>query len=550
MQVSHRGKYSIERLIALEEYTRSTSLLRVWLVCLGTPVPIVVLVILQESLPLEGPEEGWRTNWGFWIRAAILGGMTSHGITIQLNYLMQGINASPYQLSLLFVVMAIGYTACSIVVASFWIFPIPFMTLVMTPSFLLLLIGSMRVILGRSTFQTMLVKRDQLQRLNNAVSIQVLMAVLYPAYQVLFNSLSGSIYELPAFLLLPVIKVVLKNLVALCLVDTADLIPENIMFTVHFFNAVYLATCMQISSSSFAVAVVMVIDLTETAITLNSIYRSSASIMKHLHRTIGPTASGGLVAAACALCQCHEKFTKEERSQVQVHSFFPHQITPAGRKTLANLDSCIKPGPRSSNTQSMPTMQTIAYATTDHFRVLFSHQWGALIHPAVPMKLIQSKMVNVKKSSSRDVVTAVPSVQHITTLRKTLSIMFTIECIVLSEYVEFVIPLLYSNYVVMMVNLPSARYHTEMAGVSEANVGSTVQAVIIYGLFELASFVLFIFIVKKSCGIQALYHLAFVLETQMMSIQSKIMGWMLITLGFRVVHFGTLRTTLHYFVAL
>lgn len=267
-QVSHRGKYSIERLIALEEYTRSTSLLRVVLVCLGTPLPLIILVILQESLPLERPEDGWRANWGFWIRAAILGGITSHGITVQLNYLLQGINVSLRQFAFQFVFMAITYTAASVMVASLWVFPIPYMIIVMTLPFLLLMVGSMRAILGPSTFRSVLADRDQLQRFHRAVSIQVLMVVMYPAYQVLFKSVSGSAYELPVFLLLPVVKMVLKNLVSFCLADIADLIPENIIFTVHFFNAVYLATCMQSSSSSFAVVVIMIIDLAETGISL------------------------------------------------------------------------------------------------------------------------------------------------------------------------------------------------------------------------------------------------------------------------------------------
>eukprot|EP00644_Phytophthora_capsici_P003191 jgi/Phyca11/504350/fgenesh2_kg.PHYCAscaffold_7_\ len=38
---------------------------------------------------------------------------------------------------------------------------------------------------------------------------------------------------------------------------------------------------------------------------------------------------------------------------------------------------------------------------------------------------------------------------------------------------------------------------------------------------------------------KAMYQLAFVLETQMAPIQGKLMFWMLLTLCFRLVHFGT-----------
>ncbi|EEY62864.1 uncharacterized protein PITG_15295 [Phytophthora infestans T30-4] len=193
------------------------------------------------------------------------------------------------------------------------------------------------------------------------------MAVAYPAYQLLFNSVARSAYELPVFLLLLALKIALKNLVSLDLAELADLIPENIIFTNHFFNAIYLAT------------------------SLYGIYRSSTRIMKQLRHTIGPSMSEDkLLFAAYLLCHCYGKFTKEERAQVQ----------------------------------------------------------------------------------------------HIASLRKTLATLFTIECMILAEYVEFVIPLLYGNYILMMVHLPSARYHTELTGVNEENVVSTVHMVFLYGLLE------------------------------------------------------------------
>ncbi|KAF1787620.1 hypothetical protein GQ600_269 [Phytophthora cactorum] len=50
LQVSYRGnKYSVERLLALDEYTEKTSVLRVAMVVSGALVPMVILVISQES---------------------------------------------------------------------------------------------------------------------------------------------------------------------------------------------------------------------------------------------------------------------------------------------------------------------------------------------------------------------------------------------------------------------------------------------------------------------------------------------------------------------
>eukprot|EP00644_Phytophthora_capsici_P001147 jgi/Phyca11/129617/e_gw1.86.98.1 len=374
------------------------------------------------------------------------------------------------------------------------------------------------------------------------------MAVLYPGYQLLFKTATATYYELPVLLLLPVIKILLKNLVALSLKDLVDLIPENIIFTVHFFNAIYLATCMQSASSTFAIATVLIIDIVETGVAILGIYQSSTRIMNQLHEILGSTTTPDtpetLLEAAYQLCYYHDKFTKEERSQIQVRSCLPYQLSVEARTILDNLDkSTLTMGPtlrRASNTQSMPTIKRITSSVPDlpALRLLFCHPWGTKIQPIVPVQSINVKLVHSARNRNLLAVAAVPSVLHIVTLRSTLTTLFTIECMVMAEYTEFVIPLLYGQYIIMMVHLPSAQYHTELAGVTEENVGSTVQTMIIYGLLELVSFVLLVLLLRKSCGVKALYHLAFVLENHTLSVQSKIIGWMLLTLGFRIIHFG------------
>ncbi|KAF4035978.1 hypothetical protein GN244_ATG11975 [Phytophthora infestans] len=390
----------------------------------------------------------------------------------------------------------------------------------MIPAFLMLFGCTVRVLLpvGASTLRDILANRRQFVV---AVNTQAVMAVAYPAYQLLFNSVARSAYELPVFLLLLALKIALKNLVSLDLAELADLIPENIIFTNHFFNAIYLATCMQSASSTFAVSAIIIIDLLETGIALYGIYRSSTRIMKQLRHTIGPSMSEDkLLFAAYLLCHCYGKFTKEERAQVQLDD--------------DNLN--VGPSfPPSTNTQSMPTITNVlpfdCGQPTDS-------RWSTMIQPVGPTRRAAVQVTRSKQSRNVNAITAVPSVQHIASLRKTLATLFTIECMILAEYVEFVIPLLYGNYILMMVHLPSARYHTELTGVNEENVVSTVHMVFLYGLLEFGSFILLMLLLKRGCGLQALYHLAFVLETQMLPIQSKIVGWMLITLGFRVVHFG------------
>lgn len=73
----------------------------------------------------------------------------------------------------------------------------------------------------------------------------------------------------------------------------------------------------------------------------------------------------------------------------------------------------------------------------------------------------------------------------------------------------------------VMVHLPSSRYHLEMTGITSDNVEGKVQAVFAYALLELLSFLVMVVFVQRNC---ILHHLAFVLETHMPLIQDKLMA--------------------------
>jgi len=127
---------------------------------------------------------------------------------------------------------------------------------------------------------------------------------------------------------------------------------------------------------------------------------------------------------------------------------------------------------------------------------------------------------------------------HRKILRETLEVLFTSECLLLIEYLESIIPVFYGTFILLVVNLPSAPYHMDLVGVTPENVGDTVLHVYMYALLEFASFVMLTLLMMRNCRLQALYHLAFVLETQMLLVQVKLVTWVLMSLSFRVVHFG------------
>jgi hypothetical protein len=114
----------------------------------------------------------------------------------------------------------------------------------------------------------------------------------------------------------------------------------------------------------------------------------------------------------------------------------------------------------------------------------------------------------------------VPAEQS-TILRDSLELLFAIECLVVAAYLEVYMPFFYATYILVMARLPSAQFHSEMAGVTPENVGSTVLPLFAFGLLQLASFGLLMAVIYRYCKMHGIYQLAFVLETHLWSIQSK-----------------------------
>ncbi|KAG6961449.1 hypothetical protein JG688_00009063 [Phytophthora aleatoria] len=55
-----------------------------------------------------------------------------------------------------------------------------------------------------------------------------------------------------------------------------------------------------------------------------------------------------------------------------------------------------------------------------------------------------------------------------------------------------------------------------MVGITTENVGARISPVFMFGLLQIASFVLLLAMVKRNCMMRALYQLAFVLESQLL----------------------------------
>lgn len=113
-----------------------------------------------------------------------------------------------------------------------------------------------------------------------------------------------------------------------------------------------------------------------------------------------------------------------------------------------------------------------------------------------------------------------------------------IEYVVLAEYFELCSALLYVTFMGWVSQLPVAKYHAELEGVSAAALNQTLANNMVFVAMKIASFVLLLLLLHQVCGHNGLSHLAFVLKTRAKHVQCRMAIWILMVMGFRIVHYG------------
>ncbi|KAE9061721.1 hypothetical protein PF007_g30159 [Phytophthora fragariae] len=123
-------------------------------------------------------------------------------------------------------------------------------------------------------------------------------------------------------------------------------------------------------------------------------------------------------------------------------------------------------------------------------------------------------------------------------IRKTSHILFMTEYVVLTEYAEVVVPILYGSYRVALFHLPNSVYYPTLAGLSHSELLASTLTVLIYTLLEFISFVVSTTVMKRALGFNPLEQLGFVLETQAHGVQSKLIGAIIYVTQMPLVHLG------------
>ncbi|ETP25310.1 hypothetical protein F441_01813 [Phytophthora nicotianae CJ01A1] len=356
LQVSHCGQYSVERMLALEEYGQRVSPFRVAAVCILTPLSPLLLVVLAAYLPLRRAAEGPDVNFMFWIRHFIVVGSATLSILMQAKAWLSELPLTTRRI--------IGVTICSagitlafdIMLANVWVFPVPFMNVLQTPVAFLGCTFITSLVLGRGVLGDVPDAEFRVNRYVMLIAAQASLVTIYPAYQALFL-VAPTVIQPHLMALLTLVNVAVKNVLAACGAHLDDRLPEVIVFTVDVFNALYCALCMRSTKSLKMVAIVVTLNVVDLTLALHGMYRRSRvalanrAIQQKRYRQQRLTARGlgnkdqeepehslgTLFQATLKLLQLPGQLDPAELRQICLLSCAEHNVSEANRALLAAL---------------------------------------------------------------------------------------------------------------------------------------------------------------------------------------------------------------------
>lgn len=537
VQISHRGKYSIERLIALEEYAQTTSSRRALLVCILTPIPMLVAVLGIQFIPLQDPSLGWKVNIGLWFRAAITVLLVSFSLLNQVRLLVPGLYISRKQVAIISFITAFIYPLCCIGVAEAWMFPIPYMLVVMGLPLTIIYVVLLFVVVGRCSIRSpalRTVNKGLLMKQMQFLSAQMLLSAVYPACNAVVSATIDAGFEVIGLAMFPIIRIIMRNLMAYCISHLEDLIPEASVFTVELFSALYLSTSIQRISSIYSVVAIVILDFVHLFFSLRSLQRELAYLVGEFE-AIG---NGTVPSPNHSVLFVSDKLVKSEACRLAgicLESTKAYNLSAGGKFRLDAIRQQGQGTYSASLFRATPLKGAAGRPT----------QLGPTVCNIPENSDNQTPTNEPKfKAFSAQVLPEPPKLSTSSRERRNrvavaLQLAFRIEYIALSEYLECVVPLVWTIVLSVMVQLPGLEYYPQILASTSHGLERAVRNIFVWWTAEMLSLALLISVLHRRGRINPIYHVAFVLEKHVELVQGKLITWMTTSIALLSIHLGT-----------
>lgn len=240
------GRYSIEKMIAFEEYQRLASPLRVFAAITLTPLPALVIVLLSAAIPLQSPLLPATENPAYFIQSWLSFSVITFGMLLYMRCaLALPLTVYSHQQSILISVLTAGANELLMFVVSVaWRFPIPLRDYLGAPSYTAFFI-----------FFHILVLRGKLRhfyyRIREYLPLyfaQVSTFFVFEGVAILFRN---SPLWVKTFITIsyPLLRTVLRRIVRSFSHSLEDISTETTVCVVEIFGSFFQNVCLQSACS-------------------------------------------------------------------------------------------------------------------------------------------------------------------------------------------------------------------------------------------------------------------------------------------------------------
>lgn len=256
-QVELHGCYSVKRVRDYVDYSRRTSIFRALFVAAVMPWPCVIITILVDLIPLRSPAEGLHANYEFVVRVFLSFLVASVAVNLQFRHSMPSAPLSNQRVAVTSAITAAQTTSVLYGLSRVVGFPLPFGIITVSPAWVAFLLIPLASFLRKARADP-----ELWPLVLNSLKVwvcQETLVVIYPTYFYIFTTLPQNA-KTPFAMLLPIIKMVLRNIMSRTVVHLNDEIPEVVLMNVEVFNSLFMSYCMQNTPSLLTTMGLIVID--------------------------------------------------------------------------------------------------------------------------------------------------------------------------------------------------------------------------------------------------------------------------------------------------
>lgn len=532
LQLTCRGEYSLERLCALKEYQETQTYVKALLVCVATILPPLLMILMLDLVPLAEPSDGWKKNHGAWVRVSCGSFILALGATFQLRAMVPAAMLTLKKSVYLSAFTAAGYTVVMILVAKCWVFPTPFGPLVGSLPWNVFFFVGVVLTIGPDKLKQNQELKVQIQRFSSKVNVESTFLLLFPAYNAIFLSLTGP-YQFAFVFVLPPFKFVLKRMLARVTSDLEDMVPVLII-SIDVFSSLYQSKCMQSSGSMWTTVAIIAIDGIQNCLSIRRLFQLVKEVeVLEEHKK----ASKGLMDCTLQLVGKPQQLSSVSLLQFRIRSCSNIRLPQEQAAFIKKMDLIQHELQLGLNLKSASSRRKASdsAAPPSHFKLNSVVPFP--LHVAVSRNAtgLAGPSEHLRSSNQRPDA----SQPEAMIVKKSLELLWRCELILLVEYIESAIPVMYSIYLSILFYLPSAKYYPGMAEMTPDKLQHAITSILIYAALELFSLLCVHAVLKWRFNLSAVHQLAFVCQNEWLAMQGLLLGWVVIVLQFTLAHFGT-----------